>query len=259
MASTLYDDKFYSRQRDKSLESARIIAPLVMKAAQVKSVIDVGCGMGGWLRAFSENGVAVIRGIDGDYVDQSKLYIGPEYFSAVDLTEPLKIDERFDLAICVEVAEHLPARTSNGLVRGLTQLAPIVLFSASVPGQGGTGHINEQWPEFWRDLFAQQGFTMFDLIRPLIREDRRIDWWYRQNIAIFASEAAIQANPELRETPFDGKELEWVHVNMLRQAGVRNLLAHLWPALHQAIRTRLPARRYRNDYSEREWSNPETE
>jgi SAM-dependent methyltransferase len=258
MASTLYDDKFYLQQRDKSLESARIIAPLVMKTAQIKSVVDVGCGMGGWLRAFAENGVAAIRGVDGAYVDKSKLYIAPEYFSAVDLTQPLKIDERFDLAVCVEVAEHLPARTSSGLIRGLTQLAPVVLFSASVPGQGGTGHINEQWPECWQNLFTQQGFTMLDLIRPIIREDRRIDWWYRQNIALFASEAAILANPGLRATAFGGNELEWVHVNMLRQAGVRNLLVHLWPALNHAIRTRLPVRKYRNDYPEQEWSSPET-
>jgi SAM-dependent methyltransferase len=246
MSGTLYDEDFYLRQRDKSLESARIIAPLVMKLAEIKSVIDVGCGMGGWLRAFADNGVAVIRGVDGDYVDRTKLYVSPEVFSSVDLTQPLKIDERFDLAVCLEVAEHLPTKASSGLVRGLTQLAPIVLFSASVPGQGGTGHINEQWPEFWQDLFAQQGFVMLDLIRPLIREDRRIDWWYRQNIAIFASKAAIQANPALREAPSEDKEFEWVHVNMLRQAGVKNLLAHLWPALQEAVRSRLPVRKSRN-------------
>lgn len=240
MISTLYDDRFYSRHKDKSLESARIVAPLVMRLARVRSVIDVGCGMGGWLRAFAENGVAVVRGIDGDHVNPSELYVAPEHFTAVDLTQPFEIDEHFDLVICLEVAEHLPARASSRLVSSLTDLAPIILFSASLPGQGGIGHVNEQWPEYWRNLFAKRGFTMLDAIRPLIREDRRIEWWYRQNIAIFASEAAISANRGLREMPRDSKEFEWVHVNMLRHAGVRNLLAHLWPALNEAIRKRLP-------------------
>jgi len=239
MARTLYDEKFYSWQRDRSLESATIVAPLMMSIAPIRSVIDVGCGMGGWLRAFAENGVALVRGIDGDYVDPSKLYIAPECFTAVDLKQPIKIDARFDLALCLEVAEHLPARTSDELVRSLTNLAPIVLFPASVPGQGGTGHINEPWPEYWKELLAQRGFTMLDLIRPLIRYDRRVEWWYRQNIAIFASEAAIQANPALSEASPDGSEFEWVHVNMLRRSGVRNLLIHVRSALRLAVRKKL--------------------
>lgn len=245
MARTIYDDEFYSRQRDRSLESAQIIVPLVMKTVQTKSVIDVGCGMGGWLRAFAENGVTVVRGVDGDYVDSSKMYIAPEHFTPVDLSQPLKLDERFDLAICLEVAEHLPDRASSGLVRSLTELAPVVLFSASAPGQGGTGHINEQWPEYWTDVFAQQDFTAVDVVRPFIRENRRVEWWYRQNIALFASKAAIEANPVLREASLNATEFEWVHVNMLRKAGVRNLLVHLWPALGEAFRSRLSVRRYR--------------
>src|SRR5262249_62094788 len=73
MAKPLYDNDFYARHGDRSIESARIVAPLVMRLAAIKSVIDVGCGVGGWLQSFSENGVATIRGLDGNYVDRSKL------------------------------------------------------------------------------------------------------------------------------------------------------------------------------------------
>lgn len=240
MSGTLYDHGFYARQGGESLESARIVAPLVMALATISSVIDVGCGIGGWLRAFSENEVPVVRGVDGNYVDPSKLYIAPEFFMAVDLTQPLDLVGRYDLAICLEVAEHLDARSGRELVGVLTDLAPLILFSAAVPGQGGIGHVNEQWPWYWRHIFEQRNFRMLDVIRPLIREDRRIKWWYRQNIVMFANEEAMAANPLLREGLPDDNGLEWVHINMLRppHAGARNLLVHLKPLLWLAIRKR---------------------
>src|SRR5260370_20807230 len=240
MTKTLYDDEFYSRKIDQSLQSARIVAPLVMRLAKIGSVIDVGCGLGGWLLAFAENGVPLLKGIDGSYVDRSSLYMPPECFTAMDLTELIKIDQHFDLALCLEVAEHLPDRFSTQLVRGLTDLAPIVLFSAAVPGQGGTGHVNEQWPEYWRNLFKERGFAMLDPIRPIVREDHRIEWWYRQNMVMFANDSAIAANPVLCEASCNGTAVEWVHVDMLRRAGVRNLLSHLKPALRDAILMRIP-------------------
>jgi hypothetical protein len=242
MTNQMYDADFYLRHGDQALESARIVAPLVMRLAPIRSVIDVGCGLGAWLRAFSENGVPVVRGVDGNYVDPSTLYVAPECFTAVDLTQRINIDRRCDLAVCLEVAEHLDARSGAQLVGALTDIAPLILFSAAVPGQGGIGHVNEQWPEYWRRLFEERDFKMLDLIRPLIREDRRIDWWYRQNIVLFATETTMLVNPALRESSDDSKEIEWVHINMLRtpHTGVRNLLVHLWPVLGQAIRNRFP-------------------
>ena len=242
MANTLYDGGFYARHRDHSIESARIVAPLVMRLAAIGSVIDVGCGVGGWLRAFSENGVATLRGLDGNYVDRSQLYIPSESFAEIDLQQPLHLEGRYDLAVCLEVAEHLDPPAGAELVRALTDVAPLILFSAAVPGQGGIGHVNEQWPAYWRRLFDQHGFRMLDVIRPMIREERRVEWWYRQNIVMFASQVAIAANRALREAVNDSRGLEWIHIEMLcpPHAGVRNLLVFLRPVLKQAIRKWLP-------------------
>src|SRR5271154_6290276 len=96
--------------------------------------------------------------LDGTYVDASKLLIDKAYFSAVDLRKPLSIDGHFDLALCLEVAEHLPVQRATNLVKTLTTAAQVVLFSAGIPGQGGTGHVNEQWPKYWRQLFEAEGF-----------------------------------------------------------------------------------------------------
>ena len=59
--SRLYDQSFYRTYRDGSLRSARVVVPKIMKMIAPASVIDVGCGVGTWLKAFSEQGVARIR------------------------------------------------------------------------------------------------------------------------------------------------------------------------------------------------------
>ncbi len=159
-----------------SLQSAEVVVPLVLALTRPRSVIDVGCGRGAWLRAFRNGGVKSIRGIDGDYVDAASLLIPQECFSAVDLNKPFELSGRYDLAVCLEVAEHLPAAMANVLVQQLTAVAPLILFSAAITGQGGTNHVNERPPSYWRELFEAHGFMLFDPIRPTILTDSRIEW-----------------------------------------------------------------------------------
>ena len=239
-SANTYGAEFYAQQAPGSLESARIVAAHIAELLTPRRVIDVGCGLGGWLLALSETGAQEVRGIDGDHVDRSKLHIDPACFTAVDLSRPFRIDGRFDLTICIEVAEHIPHTHSEDLVDALCAAAPVVLFSAALPGQGGNGHVNEQWPEYWSRRFHQRGFRMFDSIRPRIRDEPGVRWWYRQNLVLYANEAGRAAHPLLGTDAASGEPgLEWVHVNMLRAAGVRNLLRHGRPALVTAIRRRL--------------------
>ena len=98
--------------------------------------------------------------------------------------------ETCDLAICLEVAEHLTPAAGARLVKTLCSVAPVVLFSAAIPAQGGTNHINEQWQSHWADEFAAHGFDCFDPIRPEIWNDRDVFPWYRQNILLFVSRSA---------------------------------------------------------------------
>ncbi len=153
------------------------------------SAVDFGCGRGTWLKACLENGVETILGLDGDYVDRDRLLIDREQFRAVDLCQPIRLERRFDLALCLEVGEHLPARSARALVESLATAATVVLFSAAIPGQGGTSHVNEQWPYYWERLFNEQGMHKYDVVRPLIWADRSIEWWYRQNIYMYSENA----------------------------------------------------------------------
>lgn len=182
-----YAPSFYSEIRDGASRSAEVIAPLVLSWMRVRSVVDVGCGIGAWLAAFRAHGVEDVLGIDGEWVQAAQLRIPQECLLLHDLSMPVCIPRRFDLALCLEVAEHLPANCAASLVRDLTRLAPCVLFSAAIPGQGGTHHVNEQPLSYWSEHFARHGFAPADLIRPLLWADERVEWWYRQNIVFFAA------------------------------------------------------------------------
>src|SRR5215469_9658197 len=118
-SSVPYGDAFFDSQQEGALQSARIVLPLVQRLFTPTSVLDVGCGRGAWLRVFQELGVTTVRGLDGEYVDRSELLIPPECFTCTDLSTPFEVVGRYDLSICLEVAEHLPEEMAPILVRNL--------------------------------------------------------------------------------------------------------------------------------------------
>src|SRR4029077_8076010 len=102
-----------------------------------------------------------------------------------NLAERIEVPRRFDLAISVEVAEHLPFFRAETFVADLVRLSDLILFSAALPFQGGTDHINEQWLEFWAILFRQHGYVSCDFLRQRIWANPEVEFWYAQNIVVF--------------------------------------------------------------------------
>jgi SAM-dependent methyltransferase len=186
-----YAGGYYDNLDATSLRSARRVVPRVMDLVCPARVVDVGCGRGGWLRVFLDHGVTEVLGVDGDWVDPAGLHIPRVRFQHRDLRQPLEIAGTFDLAVSLEVAEHLPAAQADGFVDGLTRLAPVVLFSAAIPHQGGVGHINEQWPEYWAERFSRHGFLPVDVLRRELWDDPEVAWWYSQNILLFSREPRL--------------------------------------------------------------------
>jgi SAM-dependent methyltransferase len=198
-SSVSYDREFFAGQKGASYLSASIVVPHLLALYGAKSVVDFGCGVGTWLRAFQDAGVEDFIGVDGDYVLDVDLQIAKDRFVRTDMRSAVDLGRRFDLAISLEVAEHLPPATATTFVHSLTSHAPVILFSAAVPLQGGTHHVNEQWPQFWISLFKAKGFTCIDCLRDVFWEDDRIAWWYRQNMFLFADAAALESLPGLRQ------------------------------------------------------------
>ena len=199
MSGAVYDTEWRENAVAGSAASAEVIVGLVLDAVPARRVVDLGCGLGNWLAEFRRQGIAEIRGVDGPWFDVEALHIPADCYLVADLGKPLPLDERYDLAVSLEVGEHLEASLAGGLVDSLTRLAPVVLFSAAIPGQSGTHHVNLQWQDYWARLFHERGFVAVDYLRPRIWMDDAVKVFYRQNVAIYVDRARLQDYPALAE------------------------------------------------------------
>ena len=192
-----YSNFFYDEMKDSSLSSAKVVIPMVMDYISPKSVIDIGCGTGVWLKVFQDNGVSEISGFDGDWVENDMLVIPRQSFFIQDLESSMDSSQKADLCVCLEVAEHLPDSKAEQLINKLTGIAPVVLFSAAIPFQGGARHVNEQWPKYWEKFFNERGYVAVDSLRRKIWEDKRVSFFYSQNIVFFVNKKNISDYPKL--------------------------------------------------------------
>lgn len=183
-----YSEIFFDYIETGSVNSAKIIVPIIYQHIQFETLIDVGCGRGAWLSVFDTIGDVACFGMDGDYVASEQLMINPDNFITADLNEHLPIiQKKYDVALSLEVAEHLQPQRSQSFITDLCNLSDIVIFSAATVGQGGENHINERPLEDWRTMFASQGYHVFDFIRPLIKDSKDVKPWYKYNILIYAN------------------------------------------------------------------------
>lgn len=177
-SATDYDKQFYAVGQAGAISSASVIVPLLLELISPKRVVDVGCGEGWFAKAFEDAGCEVV-GLDGEYAEPVI-----ENFIGCDLELGLPVEGGFDLAVSLEVAEHLPEYRADSFIAELCSLAPVIAFSAAIPGQGGTHHVNEQWPAYWVERFQAQGFKVTGDLRWRIWNDDRVENWYRQNLLL---------------------------------------------------------------------------
>lgn len=247
--STPYGREFFADIRASAHDAGRVVLPWVFELLQPASVVDVGCGTAGWGAAARSLGVEDIVGLDGDYVDRSQLQIPADRFVPTDLSRPFSLGRRFDLAICTEVAEHLPASRADSFVQDLTSHAAAIVFSAAVPWQGGTHHVNEQWPSYWAAKFGRRGFVSFDCLRAPWWNQDDLAWWYRQNLFLAVDERLLRSRPDVaaRLDAFPREVLPLVHPEawLMRRAAetrLRNAPRALLRLLLDSIRRHLTAR-----------------
>ena len=164
-ADSPYDDRFWDGAEVGDWDG---FARTLLHHFPVRSVLDVGCGGGRLLEALRTadptlrlKGVdasapalerARPRGLDVQPLDLVALRAGEVASAARALGD-------FDLVVCLEVAEHLPAWHAPKLLDLLTRF-PTIVFSAAHPLQGGVLHVNEQPPEYWIRRFADRGFLL---------------------------------------------------------------------------------------------------
>lgn len=191
-----YDDAFYAAQVEESLVAGRIYAERLAEVFQPRSVLDIGCGRGAWLKAFAEAGATRLVGLDGTW-NKGALVDPSIDFRSTDLEDAAHSgwdSERFDLALSVEVAEHLSPECSRGFAKILCDAADVVIFGAAIPHQSGTRHINLRRQSAWAADFAAQGFDPWDLFRPALWGHEHVPYWYQQNTFLYVKRgSAIEA------------------------------------------------------------------
>ncbi len=193
-----YTESFFDDLKAGSKQSATEIVPLILELLKPSSVVDIGCGSGEWLSVFNRYGVEDILGVDGNYVDRNSLAISSDKFLPLDLTQPFTINRKFDLVVSLEVAEHLPAESAENFIDSLTKLGSLILFSAAIPFQGGTHHVNEQWQTYWIELFSNKNYEVIDCVRPQIWQNQNVEYWYAQNTFVFVRQDYLEQHQNLK-------------------------------------------------------------
>lgn len=228
-----------------SYETAKRIAPIVIGLIGCPgSVVDLGGGVGSWCKAFKENGVMKVTCIDHSTVESCDLLVREDEFLAYDVECEMPPIVAADLAVSIEFAEHVRWDRSEAIVQFLTSSAPIVLFAAAIPGQGGLGHINEQRPSFWRALFQERGFKLVDVVRPRILFDKDILPWIRQNLYLYVHTSVLHRIAVPSESYlFLPDDFELVELRILsRTWRVSELLTEVPRALSRALSRRVRRR-----------------
>jgi len=182
-----YDDDFASTSlRDKAW--AENFCDIILKTFNPKSVIDFGCGTGDLLHLFEKKGTEIL-GIDGSRANRNHCKINKDNFLLFDIRNKYKSKKKYDLCLCLEVAEHIEERYSDILINSLARSSPNIVFTAAPPGQEGLNHVNLKPYDWWIRKFEGINFK-FDksLTEYLKREMTKIPdihAWYIKNLLVF--------------------------------------------------------------------------
>ncbi len=192
-------DRQLAQETEKTYHSATRILTMLREYTSPKSLLDVGCGLGIWLKAALDLGITDVLGIEGPWIAGAKLSVSSELIKQADLERPVSLGRRFDVVVCSEVAEHLSSNAADGLIDTLVAHGDYVLFSAAIPLQGGCGHVNEHFLNYWIKNFARHDYAVLDVFRAEIWLDRSIHWWLQQNLVLFVRRRVAESNPALRD------------------------------------------------------------
>lgn len=182
----VYDKHFFRDANALKITSARDVAKIINDNLKFKSVFDLGCGMGLYLRGFHKLKKEVL----GCDFSSDALSISPKEFTIfhADVRKPIILNRKYDLLICFEVAEHLPNKYSQQLVKNCTNNGKVVIFTAADKYQGGVGHINEQPKSFWIKLFQKMNYTYDAEISSKICKEmksKKVVYWLVNNLMCF--------------------------------------------------------------------------
>lgn len=157
---SIYDRAFFEewgRNNRAYVESASKITDVLWEHFRPKRLVDLGCGCGVYSELFRRKGAEVVA-IDGVLPPREESF--PVPIELRDLTAAFENEwGEFDLALCLEVAEHIPERLVDPFLRNIARFSDTLVLSCAPPNQGGKHHVNEQPKRYWVRRLADRGFA----------------------------------------------------------------------------------------------------
>ncbi len=153
-----YSKSFFSGRRSLNWR-VKIVSEAIWNAYKPKTVVDLGCGNGDLLKGFKDLGCKIF-GIEGTRNAASGLMIDEEEMNFLDLRKPIENIPRghYDLALCLEVAEHIEPEYVDVFLDNLCEFSNRIVFSAAPPGQMGSWHVNCKPFGYWFAKFTHRGY-----------------------------------------------------------------------------------------------------
>jgi 2-polyprenyl-3-methyl-5-hydroxy-6-metoxy-1,4-benzoquinol methylase len=211
-----YPQRFFEDNLEDSRPMAEYLAPRIIKALNIKSVIDLGCATGHWVDAIDRTGAKVL-GVEGGERAKSMLVCDPKKVIFADLRDPLPLEGNYELVLSLEVAEHIEHKFVDKYLENIDRFNPkLIMMTAATPGQGGEFHVNEQNEDYWNSQFHQLGYKRIPKVEQLVArmvEDAKnlenpptamrnplsphgvhIPFWMPKNLLVFSKNPSIFNN-----------------------------------------------------------------
>lgn len=151
-----------------------------------RSVLDIGCGPGTCLRRFEDWGVSDVVGVSPTGVASECR--DEEAPRAYDLGEPLDLQRRFDVVVCVEVIGRVDPRDEDTVIDHIERHAgDVIVFSGPQPGQPGQGAMNLRPVSCWVERWAARGWRVLPWETLTFRAAATL-LWLRRNALVLARE-----------------------------------------------------------------------
>ena len=155
---SVYQSNYYHKRNNWTAPSVKAIMQIILPIYKPNSIIDQGCGSGSWLHTISkEYKISDFLGVDGQWIDENEFLIPQRNFKAHNFQDVYTPSRKFDMAISMEVAEHLNEEYADNFVTSLVNSSDLILFSAAIPSQGGTNHFNERKQNEWSWVCGSRG------------------------------------------------------------------------------------------------------
>jgi len=176
-----YWEEICGHHTDSGLTNA-----LLSMVSDLESAVDFGCGDATYAKYLMSNSNIKIKAFDGN---PNVKQITDNFAEQLDLSQSFNLDEKFDVVISLEVAEHIPKKYESTYINNLyTHMNKYLIISWAVPGQGGKGHVNEHTNEYVINLFSTLGLEYKQEYSDYLRNSITSCNWFKNTILVFEKE-----------------------------------------------------------------------